>query len=192
MKILRYSFLILLLSVSLIAESVDLGNAAFYGDEGTINIAADAAVAVRNLDSPYVMFVLYMNADKGESATVRREDIVLVHNDKEYTMAELEDIRKNYKGDSRDEEMYSHLGKEALALSDLRFFRFNAYGNFFPSRASAKIPIEQGYMNGQYGFRSNVYFKNPGFAPGDVILIKVKDEKNPGISGAVAIELCAL
>ena len=192
MKVFKYVFLTLLLSVTLLADSINLGNSAFFNDEGVINIAADAAVAVRNLDSSYLMLYLYMSVDEGESATVRREDIVLVHNDKEYEMPKLTEFRKNYPWDSRDSELYMKLGKEALALSNMRFYRFNAFDDFFPEKASGKIPLEQGFMSGHIGFRSSVYFKNPGLEPGDMVVIKVKDQKNPSISGSVAVELAVL
>lgn len=189
MKILRYFLLSMLLPLSLMAASLDLGNSVFFSDEGPINVAADAGVAVRNLDSPYVMFVLYLSADADISANINRKDVVLVYKDKEYRMPSLAEFRKSYKSDSRDIEMYNRLGKEPLALSDMRFFRFNVFNDFFPDRSSGKIPAENGFVGSFYGFKSHVYFKNPGFEPGEKVLIKVSDAKDPGVWGAVAVEL---
>ena len=189
MKNLRYFILILLMSVSLMATSLDLGNSIFYNSEGSINLAADAGVVVRNMDSPYVLFVLYMSADKKISASINREDVILVHKGKEYLMPDLVEFRKNYQGDLRDQEMYSRLGKESLALSDLHHFWFNTYNDFFPVQASGRLPVDQGSISSHFGFKSKVYFKNPGFKSGDMVVIKVRDKDDPDIWGSVAIEL---
>ncbi|MFC2168380.1 hypothetical protein ACFLRW_05285 [Acidobacteriota bacterium] len=189
MKNLRYFILILLMSVSLMATSLDLGNSIFYNDEGSINLAADAGVAVRNMDSPYVLFVLYMSADEKINASIDREDVVLVHNDKEYKMPDLVEFRKNYNNELRDQEMYSRLGKESLALSDMQHFLFNYYDDFFPPLASGMLPVDQGSISTNFGFKSKAYFKNPGFKPGDMIVIKVRDKDDPDIWGSVVVEL---
>ncbi len=85
--------------------------------------------------------------------------------------------------------MYSRLGKEPLALSDLRHFSFNRFNDFFPVQASGMLPAEQGFVSTNFGFKSKVYFKNPGFKSGDMIVIKVRDENNPDIWGSVVVEL---
>lgn len=189
MKNLRYFLLFLFLSASLMATSLDLGNSVFYNDVGSINLAADAGVAVRNMDSPYVMFVLYMSADKKVRARINREDVVLIYKGKEYKMPDLTEFRKNYSGDQRDQEMYSRLGKESLAFSDMRFYWFNYFNDFFPVQASGILPVDFGSINGHFGFKSKAYFKNPGFKSGEMVVIKVRDENNPDVWGSVVVEL---
>jgi hypothetical protein len=104
-------------------------------------------------------------------------------------MPSLEELRKNYRGDTRDITMYNAMNKASLALSELRYYRFPMFEDFFPDRRQGTIAIRQGSMASTIGFMTRVYFKNPGFKEGDLILIKVKDKKNPDIWGAVAIEL---
>jgi len=38
------------------------------------------------------------------------------------------------------------------------------------------------------GFRTRLYFKNPGFKKGDEIVITVKDDKNPELTGSCAVK----
>jgi hypothetical protein len=42
-------------------------------------------------------------------------------------------------------------------------------------------------MYGYTGFRTKIYFKNPGFKKGDKVMFKVWDKKNPKLSGEVSI-----
>jgi hypothetical protein len=188
LKIHRF-LLFLLLCALFSAETVYLGNNIYYDDGGAINLAADARVATRILDSPYVMFMLYMTADKDVSASIDRNNIVLVYKDKEYKMPSLSDLRKNYHADARDMELYWQLGMENLSFSDIRHYYFNLTGDFFPAQQTGDLPWDQGSVSGKFGFRTNVYFKNPGFKAGDVIVIKVWDEKNPNIKGEVTVPL---
>jgi len=44
-------------------------------------------------------------------------------------------------------------------------------------------------MAGTFGFKTKLYFKNPGFKTGDTLVIKVRDKKNPELVGAVAVVL---
>jgi hypothetical protein len=44
-------------------------------------------------------------------------------------------------------------------------------------------------MSGKWGFMTPLYFKNPGFAKGDKLTIKVRDIKNPEITGECDIVL---
>jgi len=189
MKTLRCMLVVLGLSVSIFAQSLDLGNSIFYNGEGDINLLVDARVAVQNMDSPYVMFVLYMSTDDNVSDKVKREDVVLIHGDKEYNMPSVSELRENYRGDIKDYNFYSRLPLDVVALSEMRFFQFDFSLDFFPVRSSGRIPVDQGYMSGRFGFKSTVYFKNPGFKKGDLIGIKVKDEKDPEIWGGVGIQL---
>jgi hypothetical protein len=44
-------------------------------------------------------------------------------------------------------------------------------------------------MAGMVGFRTKLYFKNPGFKKGDQLVISVKDRKDPEIFGSCAVIL---
>jgi hypothetical protein len=44
-------------------------------------------------------------------------------------------------------------------------------------------------MTGFYGFMTPLYFKNPGFAKGDKLTIKVRDKKNAQLSGECEVVL---
>lgn len=189
MKIHHYVLFFLLLAGVLSADTIYFGNNVYYNDEGPINLAVDAREAVRLMDSPYVMFMLYMTADKSVSAHINRSNVVLVYKGKEYHMPSLSDLRKEYHGGARDMELYWRLGMENIVFSDLRNFYFNLTGDFFPPQQTGDLPWNQGFVNDNYGFRTNSYFKNPGFKPGDVVTIKVRDEKDPNIKGEVTFQL---
>lgn len=189
MKIHLYLLLSLILCAALTAETVYLGNNIYYDDAGQINLAADARVALLNLDSPYTMFMLYMTADQNVSATISRNTVILVYKGKEYQMPSVSELRKKYYGNARDMELYWHLGMENLVFSDLRFYHFNLADDFFPSLSTKDVAKDQGSVSGTFGFRTNVYFKNPEFKAGDVVVIKVWDTKNPEIKGQVTVQL---
>ncbi len=188
MKLLRVTILILLLCIVASADTEYLGNYVYSNDDELINIVADAVLAVRNMDNPYLMFVLYMTVDENVSATVERKDVVLVYKDKEYKMPSVEELRKNYSGDTRDMRIYQSTIKSTLALSQIRFYRFPLFQDFFPTRTQATTAVDQGSMTQFIGFRTKVYFKNPGIKEGDIVVIKVKDKKDPEIYGAVAVQ----
>ncbi len=40
-----------------------------------------------------------------------------------------------------------------------------------------------------HGFMSPLYFKNPGFVKGDKLTIKVRDAKNPAVTGECEVVL---
>lgn len=188
MKLFRVTILAILMCLVASADTEYLGNYVYSNDEEQINIVVDAAVAVRNLDSHYLMFMLYMFVDDNGSATIERKDVVLIHKDKEYKMPTVKELRKNYSGDIRDMRLYNSLIKSTLAFSDIRFYRFPLFQDFFPTRNQATTAIDQGSMDNYIGFRTKVYFKNPGIKEGDVVVIKVKDKKDPEVYGAVAVE----
>jgi hypothetical protein len=188
MKIIKGAILVLLMSLVTMADTEDLGNHVFSNDMEYINLVADAAVAARNSDSPYLMIVLYMYVDGDIDATVQRKDVVMVYEDKEYPMPSVKELRKNYRGDTRDIRLYNSVTKATLALSPIRHYRFPLFQDFFPSKTSAVLAVDQGSMTSYVGFRTRVYFKNPGIKDGDVIVIKVKDNKDPEVYGSVAVE----
>jgi hypothetical protein len=189
MRIFRFAILLLFVSTAVYAQTQDLGQNVFFNNEGAINVCVDASLAVRKLDSPYVMFMVYMAAKENASISVHRDDVVMVYKGQEYKMPSLEEWRKNYKGGQNDIDLYLRLGKESLASSQMRFYSFPWKEDFFPTLGRGPLPADQVSMANQIGARSKFYFKNPGFQKGDQIVIKVKDHKDPEINGFCAVEL---
>ncbi len=189
MKPIRQITLLLFIAAAVFAQTEDLGQNVFYNNEGDIALAVDAGLAVRKLDSPYVMFMLFMASQSGASLTVQREDIVMIYKEQEYKMPSLEEWRKDYRGARNDIEIYARLGKESLALSKMRFYRFNWTYDFYPVLGGAPLPADELSMASTIGARTKIYFKNPGFQKGAELIIKVKDHKNPEINGFCAVIL---
>lgn len=190
MKTLRFVFLFLLVVAAAAAQTQDLGQGVFYNNEGAILIAVDAGVAVRKIDSPYVMFMAFMAASGKEDIVLDRADVVMVYKDVEYKMPVYKEFQKAYAARRNDLTLYQSLGKESLALSPMRNFRFPEAGDFFPVLGPSALSLtDEGSMAGTVGFKTTLYFKNPGFKTGDTLVIKVRDKKNPELVGAVAVEL---
>ena len=190
MRALKSAFLFLLVVAAAAAQTQDLGQGIFYNNEGAILIAVDAGVAIRKIDSPYVMFKAYMAAGGKEDIVVDRADVVMVYKDVEYKMPVYKEIKKAYSAMRNDLTLYQSLGKESLALSPLRNFRFPESGDFFPVLGPSALSLtNEGSMAGTVGFKTTLYFKNPGFKTGDTLVINVRDKKNPELVGAVAVEL---
>jgi hypothetical protein len=190
MKALRFVFLSVLVVATAHAQTQDLGQGVFYSNEGAILIAVDAGVAIRKIDSPYVMFRAFMAAGGKVDIVVAREDVVMVYKDVEYKMPVYKEFQKDYAARGNDLTLYQSLGKESLALSPLRNIQFPEAGDFFPVLGPSALSLtNEGSMAGTVGFKTMLYFKNPGFKTGDTLLIKVRDKKNPELVGAVAIEL---
>jgi hypothetical protein len=191
MKNFKLAFALLVLSAAAFAQTKDLGLGAFSNDEAPIMLAVDAGVASRGLDNPYVMFVVFMASKKtGPNVVVGRQDVTLVYNGQEYKMPSYKELRKNYGAEIRDINLYRHLGKEGIASSWIRFYKFPNEGDFFPPlTARSRIKAEQGSMSGFYGFATKCYFKNPGFKAGDKISIRVTAKNKPDLAGEVAVVL---
>ena len=190
MKILRLAlFSVLALSAAAFGQTTELGQHVFISNQGEITLAIDAAMAVRKLDSPYVMFVAFMVVEGNQEVVVHRDDVTLTHNGKDYGMPSLKEWRDSYKGAQGDATQYSRLGKETLALSRLRDYGFPSDQDFFPILGRGPLPVDQGSFSGMVGFRTKLYFKNPGFKKGDQIVISVRDRKAPEIVGSCAVIL---
>ncbi len=200
MRVLKFAFVLLLISATAFAQAKapqkpqteDLGMGAFSNEHGAILLLVDASLADLQLKSPYIMFILYMaSKDENVGITVEPKDVVMVYNGQEYQMPSVKDLRANYGGTIRDADFYRHLGKEGIVSSWVRFYNWNV-GNsdFFPPLTlRSGLPREEGYMYGYHGFRTKVYFKNPGFKKGDLATIKVHDNKNPNLAGEVTFKL---
>jgi len=203
MKSLKVVFLFLLVCVmafpqqqqseldKLAPGTEDLGVGAFQNEHNPILMAVDASLAELMIKDSYIMFVVYMaSKDQNQGITVPAKNVVMVYKGKEYHMPTLEELRKDYRGEIRDLSFYRHLGKEGIIASWVRFYNFPERSNFFPTVSlRASLAVDQGYMYGFSGFRTPCYFKNPGFAKGDYLVLKVSDKSNPKLMGQCAIEL---
>jgi hypothetical protein len=190
-KILFMTVVLLAAAYPLAAQTQDLGMGAFANEKGGIKLAVDAALVDWEINSPYVMFILYMAAGKeNQNLVVTRDGVVMIFNGQEYKMPPLQEIRKNYKGEIRDVNLYRHLGKEGLIASWMRFYDFPLQGDFFPPLTlGAQLPRDEGSMFNFTGFRTKAYFKNPGLKRGDKLTIKVTAKGKPDITGEVEVTL---
>ena len=191
MKILKSVLLLFVLCAVAYPQTEDLGMGAFSNNKGPIMLAVDASLVNLDINSPYVMFVMYMGAKKeNENIVVHRDGIVMVYNGQEYKMPSYKELQKNYRGEMKDVNLYRHLGKEGIVSSWMRFYDFPASGDFFPPvLPNAQLITDQGSMYNFTGFRTKLYFKNPGLKRGDKILIKVTAKNNPELTGDVEVTL---
>jgi hypothetical protein len=191
MKNLKVVFLLLLLCAAAYSQTQDLGLGAFANEHGAILVAVDAALVDFQMDRPYVMFVVYMAAkNQNQNIVVGRDTVVMVYQGTEYKMPTFKELRENYKGEIRDVDFYRHLGKEGIISSWVRFYNFTARTDFFPpATMGSSLAVDEASMYSFTGFRTKVYFKNPGFKKGDKMTFKVWDKKNPKLSGEVEVVL---
>lgn len=185
MKVLKAVLLFLVVCAAAYPQTKDLGLGAFANEKGPIMLAVDASVVDQELSSPYLMFILYMAAEKeGEEMTVSRDNVVMICQGKEYKMPSIKELQKNYNAQIRDINLYRHLGKEGIVSSWIRFYKFPRGYDFFPALTlHAPLPVDEGSLDDFIGFRTKAYFKNPGLKKGDRLTIKVWDKKNPQITG---------
>ncbi len=189
MKKFCLGLLVVTLVLSVSAETEYLGQAAFSNEDGPINIAVDASVVFQKMESPYVMFMLYMGADEKVVATLHRDNIVMVYKGQEYKMPGIADLHKEYRSEQNDTSLYERMGREGLVSSNLRFYNFQRRFDFFPSQISLVRVTDEGEISGIVGFMTRAYFKNPGFQKGDKLTIKVMDKNNPDIWGKCDVEI---
>ncbi len=191
MKAIRLTLLIAATGFLLSAQTVHIGQHVYYNEEGAVNIAADASMAVQRLEENYVPFVLFLATDEQGSIHIPRENVVLVYEGQEYHMPELKDFREGYKYDNRDAQQYRNFyaGIESLVATQMRHYTFDWQDDFFPPRSSGRLAVDQASLAGTIGFMTFAYFKNPGLQLGDTVVIKVFDKDDPDIWGAVAVEL---
>jgi hypothetical protein len=190
MKLAKIGMIVLILSAAAYPQTKDLGLGAFANASGPILLAVDASLVNLDKDSPYVMFVAFMAAAGNQSIAVAAKDVVMVYKGQEYRMPSVGELRDDYRGEIRDLDFYRHLGKEGINASWIRFYEFPERSNFFPPlTSSAPLAASEGHMAGKLGFVTPLYFKNPGFAKGDKLTIKVRDMKNPEFTGECDIVL---
>lgn len=173
------------------AQTVDLGLGSFANEKGPILMAVDAALVNQARNAPFVMFMLFMgSADKTSAYTVAAKDVVMVYKGQEYHMPSFAELREEYRGQIRDLDFYRRLGKEGIIASWVRFYEFPETATFFPPLTlNSQLAVSQGYMVAFNGYMTPIYFKNPGFAKGDKLTIKVRDVKNPAITGECDVVL---
>jgi hypothetical protein len=191
MKILRVALIGLVLAAAAYPQTKDLGLGAFANESGPIVMAVDAQLVDQSIDSPYAMFVLFMGAkDRDRDIAVATKDVVMVYKGQEYHMPSLKDLREHYRGEIRDLDFYRRLGKEGVIASWVRLYDFPEPANFFPPLTlRSTLAITEGHMVALNGFMTPIYFKNPGFAKGDRLTIRVRDVKNPAITGECDVVL---
>ena len=190
-KIVFLGAAVLALAVAGLPQTKDLGMGAFANESGPILVAVDAAMASQSLKSPYVMFMLFMGAaDQNKAVTVAAKDVVMVYKGQDYHMPTLAELRDSYRGEIRDMNFYRRLGKEGIISSWVRLYEFPEKSNFFPPLTlGSPLAITEGYLHSLYGFMTPIYFKNPGFAKGDTLTIKVRDAKDPALAGECDVVL---
>jgi hypothetical protein len=191
MKILRVAAILLVLAAAAYPQTQDLGMGAFANESGPILMAVDAQLVDQSIGRPYAMFVLFMGArDRNTSITVAAKDIVMVFKGQEYAMPTLAELRDNYRGELRDLNFYRRLGKEGIIASWVRLYDFPERATFFPPLTMrSTLPITEAHMLALDGYMTPIYFKNPGFAKGDKLTIKVRDAKKPDITGECEVVL---
>jgi hypothetical protein len=191
MKILKIAAIVLALAAAAYPQTKDLGMGAFANESGQILMAVDAQLVDQSVGRPYAMFMLFMGAkDKNMSITVAAKDVVMVYKGEEYHMPTITELRDNYRGEIRDLNFYRRLGKEGVIASWVRFYDFPEKANFFPPLTMrSTLAITEGHMIALNGFMTPIYFKNPGFAKGDHLTIKVHDLKDPSVTGECEVVL---
>jgi hypothetical protein len=195
MKIIKSVAVALLLCTFVYAQekpaTEDLGMGAFSNERGPILLAVDAALVDFQLERPYIMFVFYMaSKSPGQDIVVSRDTITMVYQGQEYKMPTVKELRSNYKGEIHDVDFYRHLGKEGIISSWMRFYNFPQRADFFPSNTmGSTLAVDEGSMYSFTGFRTKVYFKNPGFKKGDKVTFKVWDKKDPKIASQIDVVL---
>jgi hypothetical protein len=191
MKSIKAIAMILVLAAAAFPQTEKLGMNSFANTNDPILMAVDASLASRQLDHPYLMFVLYMAAKKGnQGITVSRDDVVLVYNGQEFHLPTVKEFRQNYAEEIKDLDFYRHLGKEGIISSWMRVYKFPTHEDFFPPNGQgSSLAVDQGYMYNFVGFNTLLYFKNPGLKRGDTITIKVKDKTDAALTGEVEVTL---
>ncbi len=177
----------LFLTAALPAQTIELGQKVFLSREGEITVVIDAALAAQKMESPYVMFMAFFVAPAYQSLSIHRDDVALIYKGQEIKMPSYEEWRKKYRAAQSDLMIYNSLGKETLILSELRNFYFPWEYDFFSILGREQRLTDEGSFSGMIGFRTKLYFKNPGFKKGEEFVITVRDRKNPEITGSCAV-----
>jgi hypothetical protein len=190
MKAFSCALLLLFVCSAAYPQTEDLGQGFYYSEEGGIIMAVNASLAVIKPESPYVMFMAFMASKDHRFLEIDRDNVVMIYKGQEYKMPTVKELRDRYNGQNQDASLYQHLGKESLVYSNVRFYRFPVEEDFFPNLGSGTLlATDKGWISDLFGFKTRLYFKNPGFRKGDEVVFKVNDGKNSEIIGQVAVIL---
>jgi hypothetical protein len=190
MKTAKIALMVLILAAAAYPQTKDLGMGAFSSQSGAILMTIDVSLVNKDLGSPYVMFMAFFASSGDQALAIAAKDVVMVYKGQEYRMPSLGELRDNYNGQIRDLDFYRHLGKEGINASWIRYYEFPEKSNFFPPlTTSAPLAASEGHMASKLGFMTPLYFKNPGFAKGDKLTIKVHDIKDPSLTGECEVIL---
>jgi hypothetical protein len=190
MRKIRYILGLMVLSAPLLsAQTIDLGQFAFLNNDGPLNVLVEAGIAANYLDSPYSFFVLHMGMDANQHGSIDRDSITLIYKGSEHKMPGLREFRKNYNQERRDMRVYLKMGEEPWISAGMNTYQYNPAFDFFPMRHESSRSTDRGSLSSTIGIRTKVYFKNPGFEPGDKFIIQVKDRKNPAVVTNVVVVL---
>jgi hypothetical protein len=191
MKLFRLTASLLAAAVLMTAQTEHLGQHVYFNAAGGINMAVDAGLAVQKLDYDYVPFVLFVGGDEGIHGTIRRSDVIMVHNGQEYQMPDIKTFRSEYRFDNRDQRYYTSFAGsiETMISSHMKLYEFQWEQDFFPTRSSGKLVMDEISFSPHIAMKTAAYFKNPGLKKGDTVIIKVKDKMDPNIEGVVAVAL---
>jgi hypothetical protein len=187
MKVLRCALLILVVCASsAYPQTQKLGDNMYFSDAADIMLAVDTTVAVRKLDSPYVMFMAFTAVKGDRTVTIDRNDVTMIYKGQEYQMPALKDIEKAYEGMKEDAGLYRRFGLELLLFDKLRYYKFPYQNEFFPTPGFGPTAwVNSAEITALVGFKTKLYFKNPGFQKGDEVTIKVIDHNHPEVQGQV-------
>ncbi len=188
MKILKSAlFGVLALSATVLGQTTDLGQSVFSSNQGEIVMTIDAALAVRKLDSPYVMFMAYLVVMGGQNVTVNRDDVTMTYNGQEYKMPSLKEWRDKYNGALGD-VVSTRWVKESGSFP-FEGIQFPLGPGFFPRPGPGPAADGPG-LHGRHGrVQDQALLKNPGFKKGEQLVISVKDRKDPEVFGSCAVIL---
>jgi hypothetical protein len=189
MKAFKISFLILFLGLAAFSQTKDIGQGVFFNNSGPIVLAVDASIVNQRINSPYVLFMAYMGAKEDHAYKVTRDTVVMTYKGQEYKMASVQELTKDFGDELKNARLYRFAGRESLLTSEMRFWKYEERTDFFPLPNQAQLAVDEGPVTGTIGFKTRMYFKNPGFQKGDQLTIKVWDKKDPSISAACDIVL---
>jgi len=166
----------------------ELGQGVFYSAAGDIAIGVDATIVDMRLKSPYIMFMAYVVAGHDKSYTVKRNDVVMVYKGQEYQMTPIKEVEEKYRQIREDIGLQRRFNKELLLFSKMQEYSFPYENEFFPGPGQNQpLAVNSGQVTGLVGFKTKLYFKNPGLAKGDELIIKIRDEHNLQTMGQVKV-----
>ncbi len=190
MKKYHLVLLILVLAVSLSAQSKYLGDGVYINTDKEIDILVDTGIAAKYIEEDYIMFMVGMLMEENNTATIDRKSLYVVFNGQDIFMPDVKDFRENYSSDTRDLRMFRQtIQIDQYISSQMAGFRINWAHDFFPARNENKTPSEKMTISSTYITKTKLYIKNPGLKAGDEVTIKVKDIDNPEITSECTVKI---